>query len=69
MAYNTTASLDNLTCTDYVDFGKCQDRVRQFSWFKNDPNYCDVKLKVFKKSDKKEFRVVQKLTMKEADFN
>ena len=26
MVYNTTASLDKLTCTDYVDFGKCQDR-------------------------------------------
>ena len=26
MAYNTTASLDKLTCTDYVDFVKGQDR-------------------------------------------
>ena len=25
-AHDTTASLDNLTCTDYVDFSKCQDR-------------------------------------------
>ena len=25
-AYNTTATLDKLACTDYVDFGKCQDR-------------------------------------------
>ena len=31
MTYNTTASLDKLTCTDYVDFGKCQDRFGQFS--------------------------------------
>ena len=30
MAYNTTASLDKLNCTDYVDFGKCQDRFGQF---------------------------------------
>ena len=29
----------------------------------------DVKLKVFKKDDKKEFRLVQKLTMGEAHFN
>ena len=29
----------------------------------------DVKLKVFKKGDKKEFRLVQKLTMGESDFN
>ena len=69
MAYNTTASLDKLTCTDYVDFGKCQDRLGQFSWFKNDSNNLDVKLKVFRKDDKKEFRLVQNLTMGEADFN
>ena len=25
-AYNITASLDKLTSTDYVDFGKCQHR-------------------------------------------
>ena len=69
MAYNTTASLDKLTCTDYVDFGKCQDRFGRFSWSKNDSNYLDVKLKVFRKDDKKEFRLVQNLTMGEADFN
>ena len=38
LAYNTTASLDKLTWTDYVDFGKCQDRFGQFSWSKNDFN-------------------------------
>ena len=69
MAYNTTASLDKLTYTDYVDFGNCQDRFGQFSWSKNDSNYLDVKLKVFRKDDKKEFRLVQNLTMGEADFN
>ena len=69
MAYNTTASLDKLTCTDYVDFGKCQDRFGRFSWCKNDSNYLDVKLKVFKKDDNKEFQLVQNLTMGEADFN
>ena len=31
MAYNTTASVDKLTCTDYVDFSKCQDRFERFS--------------------------------------
>ena len=69
MAYNTTASLDKLTCTDYVDFGKCQDRFGHFSWSKNDSNYLDVKLKVFRKDVKKEFRLVQNLTMRETDFN
>ena len=69
MAYNTTASLDKLTCTDYVDFGKCQDRFGRFSWSRIDSNYLDVKLEVFKKDDNKEFRLVQNLTMGEADLN
>ena len=69
MTYNTTASLDKLTCADHVDFGKCQDRFGQFSWSKNDSNYLVVQLKVFRKDDKKEFRLVQNLTMEEADFN
>ena len=69
MVYNTTASSDKLTCTDYVDFVKCQDRLGRFSWCKNDTNYLDVKLKVFRKNDKKELRLVQNLTMGEADFN
>ena len=51
-AYNTTASLDKLTCTDFVDFGKNQDRFGQFSWSKNDSNYLDNKLKVFKRQGK-----------------
>ena len=44
MAYNTTVSLDKLTCNNYVDFGNCQDRFGQFSWSKNHSNYLDVKL-------------------------
>ena len=69
MAFNTTASLDKLTCTDYVDIGKCQDRFGQFSWSENDSNYLDVKLKVFNKGNNKEFRLVQNPTRGEKDFN
>ena len=69
MVYNTTASLDKLTCTDYVDFGKCQDRFERNSWSKIGPNYLDVKLKVCRKDEKKEFRLVQNATMGKADFN
>ena len=69
MAYNTTATLDKLACTDYVDFGKCQDRFGQISWSKNSFDYLDVKLKVFKKDENKGFRLAQNLTMGEADFN
>ena len=69
MAYNTTASLDNITCTDYADFGNCLDRFEHIFWSKNNSNHLDVKLKVFKKDDDKEFRLVQNFTMGEADFN
>ena len=70
MAYNTTETLDKLTCTNYVDFGKCQDRFGRISWSKNDSNYLDIKLKVFKREDKNaEFRLRQDLSMGEADFN
>ena len=70
MAYNTTETLDKLACTDYVDFGKCQDRFGRFSWFKNDSNYLDIKLKMFKREDKNaEIRLRQNLSMGEADFN
>ena len=70
MAYNTTASLDKLTCTDYVDFGKSSDRFGRISWSKNDSNYLDVKLKVFKRGHKSRVsRLKQNLPMGEADFN
>ena len=70
MAYNTIETLDKLACTDYVDFGKCQDRSGRFSWSKNDYDYLDIQLKVFKKEDKNaEFRLRQNVSMGEADFN
>ena len=69
MAYNTTETLDKLPCTDYVDFGKCQDRFGRSSWTKNDSNYLEIKLKVFKREYKNaEFRLRQNLSMGEADF-
>ena len=52
-----------------MDFGKSQDGFGQFSWSKNDCNYLDVKLRIFRKDDKKEFRLVQNFTMGKADFN
>ena len=70
MPYNTTASLDKLTCTEYVDFGKSSDRFGRFSWTKNDSNYLYLKLKVFKREDKNaELRLRQNRSMGEADFN
>ena len=70
MTYNTTKTLDKLTCTNYVDFGKSQDRFGRFSWSKNDSNYLDIKLKVFKREDKNaQFWLRENLSMGQADFN
>ena len=70
MAYNTTAFLDKLTCSDYVDSGKSSDRFGWFFWSKIDSNYSDIKPKVFKREDKNaEFRLRQNISMEEADFN
>ena len=69
MAYNTPETLDKLACTDYVDFGKCQDRFERIFWSLNSFDYLDVKLKVFKRDENKQFRLAQNLTMGEADFN
>ena len=44
-------------------------QIWTFFWSRNDSNYFDVELKVSKKDDKKELRLVQNLTMGEADFN
>ena len=68
MAYNTTATLGKLTCTDYVDFGKCQDRFGRISWSKNSFDHLDVKFKLFKKDENEQFGLAQNLTMGEADF-
>ena len=70
MAYNTTASLDKLTCTDYVDVGKSQDRFGRLIWTKFDSNYLEIKLKVFKRENKNaEYRLRQYLSLAEADFS
>ena len=62
--------MDKLPCTDYVDFGKSQDRFGRFSWSKIDSNYLDIKLKVFKREDQNaEFRLRPNLSMGEANFN
>ena len=68
-AYNTTASLDTLTCIDYVEFGKRQDNFSRISLSKNDSNYLDLILKSSKEDDNKEFRLVQNLTVGEPDFD
>ena len=52
-----------------MDFGKFQDRFGRLFWSKNSLYYLDVKLKVFKKDENKQFQLAQNLTMGEADFN
>ena len=62
--------MDKLTCTKHVDFGKSSDRFGRYSWTKNDSNYLDIKLKVFKGEYKyAKFRLRQNLSVGEVDFN
>ena len=60
--------MEKLTRTDSLEFGNGQDGFVHFSWFKCDSHYLDLKLKASKKHSKKECRLVQNLTMGEADF-
>ena len=46
----------------------CQDRFGRFFWSKIDCIHVDVKLKVFKKTEHKDFRLVQSATTGEAGF-
>ena len=68
MAYNTTASMDKPTCTDYVDFGICHDRFGRFPRSKKRSSYLDAELKVFMRDDNRDFRLVQNHTMGDADI-
>ena len=57
-ACKTIASLDKLTCNDYINCGNCQDRFGQFCSCKFDSYHFDVKLKVVKKDDYRDLRLV-----------
>ena len=69
MTHNTTTTFDKLVCADYVDFGKCRDRFEQISLSRFSFDYMEVKLKMFKQDENKQFRLAENLTMGEADFN
>ena len=67
MAHNTNASIDKLYSTDYVKLGSCRDRFEWFFWSdETDAYYLDMKLKVFKKEDNKDFRLNQNITTAES---
>ena len=68
MAYNTTASFNKLSCSDYVDFGKCPDKFGRFFASKIGSNYLNVKLELSKKNDNNWLLLEQNLTMGETDF-
>ena len=57
--------LQKPSCTDYVEFGKCQERFGRMSWSEKVSDYLDIKLKVIKREDKSaEFRLRQNFTIK-----
>ena len=71
MNYNATAAVDKLTCTDFVDFGKYEDRFGRISWSKVENygrEYLQIQLKVFRKDESGEYKKHQQLNMSESDF-
>ena len=70
MACGSTATLDKLDSTDYMDIGNWQEIFAQFSWTENDSKYLDIKLKCSRKKTKKQNFVWDKnFSMGEVDFN
>ena len=69
LIYNTTASLDKLICSDYVNFGKCQDSCSRFTCSQIDSNFLDVNVREFKRDENRDLRLIQNLTMGEIHFN
>ena len=51
-----------------MDFKNCQNRFGRFAWSKKF-NYLDIKLKVFKRDENRDFWLVQNLTIREAVFD
>ena len=68
IAYNITAYLDKKVVPTMRTLANAKTYVDDFLGPKYHSNYLDVKPKVFKKDDN-DFRLVQNLTMGEADFN
>ena len=64
----STVSLDKLTCTDYVDFGKLKTYRDNFFGPKLIPTTRMINLK-FSRETTTNFHLVQNLTMGEADLN
>ena len=69
MAYNTTASLDKVTCTDHVVFRKNRFRLGRIFWSKADSYYLVGRPKVVRKNDNRDFLLVRNQTIREADIH
>ena len=68
---NLNASSDQLLCTDFVDFGKHNDRFGRISWSKIEKNgdkHLEVQLKTFGRNETGDFKRRQILSMGEYDF-
>ena len=68
MASDTTASMDKLTCPDYVDFKNVKTELDDFRGPKTIPTTW-IKNSKFSKKMRKDFPLVQNFTMGESEFN
>ena len=68
MGSSMNATLDKSFCTDFVDFGKHQDRFGRVSWTKNEKKYLEIHFKVFKKDITNEFKRYQCVSLEQYDL-
>ena len=62
------ATLSKSLSTDFVDFGKHQDKFRLFSWSKNEKNYLEVRFRALRKNIANEFKRYQCVSLRRYDF-
>ena len=63
MASNTTASINKLSCTNYVDSGKLNDRFGIFPGLKTTPTSIILEINVVKEIANEDYRLVENTTI------
>ena len=67
MADNTTASLERPSC-QFCIIWWVSGQIWTILWFEIDFSFLEVEIKVFKKDDNKDFRLLKNLTKGDTNF-
>ena len=69
-ACNTARFVGKLSCMGNGSFVNCQDIFGEFSWFKKEFHFLDIKFRVFENNKNKDCRLLQLHTMRDViNFN